>query len=76
MSLLTHFEHPVDDAQYTFRRILKALSEPGVIVELPGCPTWGALNAASTAVILSISSSRIPSSVLTKISSGNRANSR
>ena len=40
MSLLTHFEHPVDDAQYTFRRILKALSEPGVLVTLPHATGW------------------------------------
>ncbi|AJJ46081.1 putative phnH protein [Yersinia pestis] len=29
MSLLTHFDQPVVEAQYAFRRILKALSEPG-----------------------------------------------
>lgn len=34
MTLLASFNHPVADAQRAFRRILKAMSEPGVMVSL------------------------------------------
>lgn len=33
-ALLTAFNLPVQDAQQSFRRLLKAMSEPGVIVAL------------------------------------------
>ncbi len=32
MTLLTSFNHPLSDALRAFRRILKAMSEPGVMV--------------------------------------------
>ncbi|HBE9080540.1 phosphonate C-P lyase system protein PhnH [Serratia fonticola] len=60
MTLLAGFDQPIEQSQSAFRLILKALSEPGVIVELPGCPTWGALNAASTAVILTLADQETP----------------
>ena len=34
MTLQTAFNLPVQDAQQSFRRLLKAMSEPGVIVAL------------------------------------------
>ena len=34
MTLETAFTLPVQDAQHSFRRLLKAMSEPGVIVAL------------------------------------------
>ena len=34
MTLQTAFTLPVQDAQHSFRRLLKAMSEPGVIVAL------------------------------------------
>lgn len=34
MTLETAFILPVQDAQHSFRRLLKAMSEPGVIVAL------------------------------------------
>lgn len=34
MTLETAFMLPVQDAQHSFRRLLKAMSEPGVIVAL------------------------------------------
>lgn len=34
MTLQTTFNLPVQDAQQSFRRLLKAMSEPGVIVAL------------------------------------------
>ena len=48
MTLETAFMLPVQDAQHSFRRLLKAMSEPGVIVALqqlqqrPGQPFGGA----------------------------------
>ncbi|WJY13725.1 phosphonate C-P lyase system protein PhnH [Pectobacteriaceae bacterium CE90] len=54
MTLLAGFTHPFRDAQYAFRRILKAMSEPGVIVSLPHSPCWGALSPAATAVLLTL----------------------
>lgn len=35
MTLLAGFTRPVADAQHTFRRTLKAMSEPGTLVTLP-----------------------------------------
>lgn len=40
MTLLASFNHPVADAQRAFRRILKAMSEPGVMVSLPLQQGW------------------------------------
>lgn len=60
MTLLAGFDQPIEQSQSAFRLILKALSEPGVIVELPNFPAWGALNAASTAVILTLADQETP----------------
>lgn len=54
MSLLTHFDQPVVEAQYAFRRIPKALSEPGVQVTLPHSTGWQPLNPATTSVLLTL----------------------
>ena len=54
MTLLASFNHPVADAQRAFRRILKAMSEPGVMVSLPLAQGWGALSPAATAVLLTL----------------------
>ncbi|WP_343465090.1 phosphonate C-P lyase system protein PhnH [Pantoea sp.] len=54
MTLLASFTHPVADAQRAFRRILKAMSEPGVVVSLPLAQGWGALSPAATAVLLTL----------------------
>ncbi|MFB4356555.1 phosphonate C-P lyase system protein PhnH [Pantoea sp. BS_4] len=54
MTLLASFHHPVADAQHAFRRILKAMSEPGVMVSLPLQQGWGALSPAATAVLLTL----------------------
>ena len=54
MSLVASFQNPVADAQYSFRRILKALSEPGVSVQLPAMPGFGALGSASACVLLTL----------------------
>lgn len=60
MTLLAGFEQPIEQSQRAFRLILKALSEPGVEVALPGGPVWGALNAASTAVLLTLADRETP----------------
>lgn len=54
MTLLASFNHPVADAQRAFRRILKAMSEPGVMVSLPLQQGWGALSPAATALLLTL----------------------
>ncbi|MBW5826593.1 phosphonate C-P lyase system protein PhnH [Yersinia kristensenii] len=60
MSLLTHFDQPVDDAQHAFRRILKALSEPGVVVSLPHSSGWQPLNPATTSILLTLVDQETP----------------
>jgi alpha-D-ribose 1-methylphosphonate 5-triphosphate synthase subunit PhnH len=54
MSLVASFQNPVADAQYSFRRILKALSEPGSLVTLPTMPGFGVLGSASACVLLTL----------------------
>lgn len=54
MSLVASFQHPAADAQYSFRRILKALSEPGSLVQLPVMPGFGVLGSASACVLLTL----------------------
>ncbi|UMO88419.1 phosphonate C-P lyase system protein PhnH [Pectobacterium sp. PL64] len=54
MSIQASFAQPVADAQCTFRRILKAVSEPGVTVTLPLQQGWGRLSPALTAVMLTL----------------------
>ncbi|MBP2167312.1 alpha-D-ribose 1-methylphosphonate 5-triphosphate synthase subunit PhnH [Erwinia toletana] len=54
MTLLASFNHPVADAQHAFRRILKAMSEPGVMVSLPMQHGWGAISPAATSVLLTL----------------------
>ncbi|MEM6049542.1 phosphonate C-P lyase system protein PhnH [Erwinia sp. P7711] len=54
MTLLASFAHPVADAQRAFRRILKAMSEPGVMVSLPQLPAWGNASPAATAVLMTL----------------------
>ena len=54
MSLVASFQHPVADAQYSFRRILKALIEPGTVVTLPAMPGFGLLGSASACVLLTL----------------------
>lgn len=54
MTLLASFNHPVADSQRAFRRILKAMSEPGVMVSLPLEQGWGDLSPAATAVLLTL----------------------
>ena len=49
MTLETAFMLPVQDAQHSFRRLLKAMSEPGVIVALHQLKRgWQPLNIATT----------------------------
>lgn len=60
MTLLAGFDQPIEQSQQAFRLILKALSEPGVIVKLPDVPAWGALNTASTAVLLTLADQETP----------------
>ena len=54
MTLLASFTHPVADSQRAFRRILKAMSEPGVMVSLPQLPAWGKTSCAATAVLMTL----------------------
>ncbi|EFK1621037.1 carbon-phosphorus lyase subunit PhnH, partial [Escherichia coli] len=55
MTLETAFMLPVQDAQHSFRRLLKAMSEPGVIVALHQLKRgWQPLNIATTSVLLTL----------------------
>ncbi|MGP3591230.1 phosphonate C-P lyase system protein PhnH [Vagococcus sp. WN89Y] len=55
MTLQPAFASAVHDAQHCFRRLLKAMSEPGVIVSLPQLKHgWPPLNPASTSVLLTL----------------------
>ncbi|MDF7761577.1 phosphonate C-P lyase system protein PhnH [Kosakonia cowanii] len=61
MTLQPAFASAVHDAQHTFRRLLKALSEPGVIVALPQLKqSWPPLNPATTSVLLALANSDTP----------------
>ncbi|PLV61367.1 phosphonate C-P lyase system protein PhnH [Erwinia sp. B116] len=60
MTLLASFSHPVADAQRAFRRILKAMSEPGVMVSLPVLPAWGQTSTAATAVMMTLVDGETP----------------
>lgn len=55
MTLQTAFTLPEQDAQHRFRRLLKAMSEPGVIVSLHQQKHgWQPLNLATTNVLLTL----------------------
>jgi len=54
MTLLATFCHPVADTQRAFRRIFKAMSEPGVTVSLPSLPAWGKTSVAATAILMTM----------------------
>ncbi|WP_435928134.1 phosphonate C-P lyase system protein PhnH [Dryocola sp. BD613] len=61
MTLMTAFTLPVQDAQQSFRRLLKAMSEPGVIVALHSLTQgWEPLNVASTSVLLTLADNDTP----------------
>ncbi|ECC7018052.1 carbon-phosphorus lyase subunit PhnH, partial [Salmonella enterica] len=54
-ALQTAFNLPVQDAQQSFRRLLKAMSEPGVMVGLHQLNHgWQPLNLATTSVLLTL----------------------
>lgn len=55
MTLQPAFTLAVQDAQHSFRRLLKAMSEPGVIVSLQQLQHgWQPLNVASTSLLLTL----------------------
>lgn len=61
MTLNTAFDSPVHDAQQCFRRLLKAMSEPGVIVSLQLLRHgWQPLGVATTSVLLTMTDSDTP----------------
>ncbi|MFI8318401.1 phosphonate C-P lyase system protein PhnH [Kosakonia cowanii] len=61
MTLQPAFASAVHDVQHAFRRLLKAMSEPGVIVALPQLKhSWPPLNAATTSVLLTLANSDTP----------------
>ncbi len=61
MTLETAFMLPVQDAQHSFRRLLKAMSEPGAIVALHQLKRgWQPLNIATTSVLLTLADSDTP----------------
>lgn len=59
--LMTAFTLPVQNAQHHFRRLLKAMSEPGIIVNLTDTPPgWSALSPATTGLLLTLSDRDTP----------------
>ncbi|ADO50302.1 phosphonate C-P lyase system protein PhnH [[Enterobacter] lignolyticus] len=61
MTLQTAFSLPVQDAQHSFRRLLKAMSEPGVIVSLHQLKYgWQPLCVATTSVLLTLADNDTP----------------
>jgi phosphonate C-P lyase system protein PhnH len=61
MTLETAFTLPVQDAQHSFRRLLKAMSEPGVIVALHQLKRgWQPLNIATTSLLLTLADNDTP----------------
>ena len=61
MTLETAFTLPVQDAQHSFRRLLKAMSEPGVIVTLHQLKHgWQPLNLATTNALLTLADNDTP----------------
>ncbi|MEX9253932.1 phosphonate C-P lyase system protein PhnH [Pseudenterobacter timonensis] len=61
MTLHTAFTLPVHDAQQSFRRLLKAMSEPGVIVALHQIKHgWQPLNLATTILLLTLADNDTP----------------
>lgn len=61
MTTETTFMLPVQDAQHSFRRLLKAMSEPGVIVALHQLKRgWQPLNIATTSVLLTLADNDTP----------------
>ena len=60
---------PVQDAQHSFRRLLKAMSEPGVIVALHQLKRgWQPLNIATTSVLLTLADNDTPVWLATPLS--------
>lgn len=61
MSLKTAFTLPVQDAGQSFRRLTKAMSEPGVIVALHQLKHgWQPLDLATTSVLLTLTDASTP----------------
>ncbi|WP_313081972.1 phosphonate C-P lyase system protein PhnH [Atlantibacter sp.] len=61
MTLTTAFATPVHDAQHSFRRLLKAMSEPGVIVSLHQLAHgWPPFGQATTSVLLTLADNDTP----------------
>ena len=61
MTLHPAFTLAVQDAQHSFRRLLKAMSEPGVIVSLHQLKHgWQPLNLATTSVLLTLADNDTP----------------
>ena len=61
MTLQPAFTLAVQDAQHSFRRLLKAMSEPGAIVSLHQLSQgWLPLNLATTSVLLTLADNDTP----------------
>ncbi|POZ15304.1 phosphonate C-P lyase system protein PhnH [Lelliottia aquatilis] len=61
MTLQPAFTLAVQDAQHSFRRLLKAMSEPGMIVSLHQLTHgWQPLNIATTSVLLTLADADTP----------------
>lgn len=60
LAIVPAFDEPVSRAQQTFRRLLKAMSEPGLIVQPPPVAPLGLLEPATHAVCLTLLDAQTP----------------
>ncbi|CAM2824802.1 phosphonate C-P lyase system protein PhnH [Vibrio mytili] len=59
-TITTAFQDAVHDSQHCFRRLLKAMSEPGHMVTLQRSEGFGSLHKATTQILLSMSDNATP----------------
>lgn len=60
MTTMTGFAHPVFGTQLCFRKIVKAMSEPGSLVTVPNVSNLESLSSATVATLLTLTSHATP----------------
>lgn len=58
--IATAFPNVVHDSQTTFRKLLKAMSEPGTAITLDRCAGFGSLPEAATQLLLALADNSTP----------------
>ncbi|MEQ6970455.1 phosphonate C-P lyase system protein PhnH [Pectobacterium polaris] len=60
MTMMTGFAHPVFGTQLCFRKIVKAMSEPGSLVTVPNVSGLESMSSATAATLLTLTSHTTP----------------